>query len=646
MNGEYSGIDPASMDDFERALGRAQDTLGRNEPQIRTTLQKLDLDTSGLNVLREVQNWIGTARPDLRRRSETIRTERTEWGASATVPAGLTAFDETLYGKAAHDPDVYAATAKLAKAAEDGKIDEKTVAELEKRTGNATFAVALMNTLGATKFREVMAAAVKEGGGKKAERLQVALGKTLGTASSKLSNAWRDELTSKPALGWAGTEYRAVALALKHGTIASPFLLGVARKLDAWDRASVPAGIDSNVMIPLLEALGRNPAAAQDFFAGDPTTMERFLVDWDTTDGGEALGKALEAAMLTFRDHEGSPQNPSRGYLSAKLASEFVHLRAKQIKAGDSIETILKPATVGRILAGYISDVDRVAQEAADALVPAARGDDNPSARGRDVWGAEFKREELRAVMKEAFLDDKAFASVLAAQTAFSGWLLDYGAEQMSKSGESSTLKTNALRAGAGFGMITDAAGLTKIEQGKKMDEAQARNMKILTGVINTALAVPQTGTWPITAGVVGAWTGMLEDSFKGKAESDAADVANAAVDNSVVIMERITAQAMLNHGVFGLADPADPAHPWASLEGLRKGDDPRDSPKNFLKDDGKTLMSNEEMFDKSLSSNEEKNLRFNAYQRWLHEGPSKDLLQEVEGRMRDGFEHAFVKNR
>ena len=89
MDGEYSGIDPALMDDFERGLGRAEDALGRNEPQIRSALQRLDLDTSGLSSLREVQSWIGTSRPDLRRRSETIRTERTEWGsASPASPAG------------------------------------------------------------------------------------------------------------------------------------------------------------------------------------------------------------------------------------------------------------------------------------------------------------------------------------------------------------------------------------------------------------------------------------------------------------------------------------------------------------------------------------------------------------------------------
>ncbi|MEU4404767.1 DUF397 domain-containing protein [Streptosporangium sp. NPDC023963] len=63
MNGEYSGIDPERMNDFERGLGRAPDTLGRNEPQIRRTLQRFDLDASGLGALREMRSWIKTAAP-------------------------------------------------------------------------------------------------------------------------------------------------------------------------------------------------------------------------------------------------------------------------------------------------------------------------------------------------------------------------------------------------------------------------------------------------------------------------------------------------------------------------------------------------------------------------------------------------------
>ncbi|MFI7537157.1 hypothetical protein [Streptosporangium sp. NPDC049376] len=635
------------MDDFERGLGRAQDTLGRNEPRIRSALQKLDLDTSGLNALREIRSWIETSRPDLRRRSETIRAERTAWGTSSsldTTPFGLPTFDEKLYGKAAHDPDVYAATLKLTEAAQKGEADDRTLAELEKRTGDKTFALGLMTTLGATGFRELMAKAVEQGDSKKAKRLQAALGKTLGTASSKLSNAWRDELTSNLTPGWQEREYHAITLALKNGTFAAPFLLAVAKKVDAWDRTPYPPGTNSNVMVPLMEALSRNPAVAQDFFASDPTALKHFLTEWSMTDGGEALGKALEAATLTFRDHDGSPEHPSRGYLSAKLASEFVHLRAQQIKSGDSIEEFLKPVTVGRILAGYISDINSVAQTGRDVIVDGVRDADKPGTAGREPWGAQFGKKELQSVMREAFADPKALAPVLAAQTRFTDWVLDHDAMRIAKGQGDETLRANAKQIGATFGMITDAAGLAKVEEGKELDDKQARNMKLLTGAVNTALAIPQTPGWPIAAGVVGAWTGFIEDRVKGDSETRAREDANTAVDQSRRLVHDLAARAMLKHGVFGSAKPAAAAHPWASLEGLKKGDDPVDNPNNFLKSDGRTLMSMDEMIDKNAKNNTDKYRRVEAYDRWLYEGLAGRKWLDIEDRLDQGFSNGFAQ--
>ncbi|MFF5204563.1 DUF6571 family protein [Streptosporangium sp. NPDC000396] len=644
MDGEYSGIDPDAMDDFERGLGRAEDALGRNEPQIRRILQRLDLDASGLSVLREVRSWIGANRPDLRRRSETIRSERTEWGSSPDRPGGLAAFDEALYGKATHDPDVYAATVKLTEAAEKGKIDGKTLAELEKRTGNAAFAVALMNAMGAAKFRRLMTETVGRENDKKAERLQVALGKTLGTASSRLSDAWHDEFTSDLGAGGKGyTGWKrgyAIALALKHGTFSTAFLLTVAKKIDACDRQTP---LHPGVMVDLMEALSHDPAAAQDFFASDPTALKHFLTERGMSDGGEALGKALEAAMLTFRDHDGSPQAPSRGYLSAKLASEFVHLEAERIEKGEPSKSFVKPATTGRILAGYISDINYVAQKDKDAVVPDVRTADSPSTPGQDPWGAQFNKRELRQVMKETFADAKAFASVLAAQTAFTRWLLDHGAAEMAAGRGNDALLTTAKRIGMGFGIITDAAGLAKIEEGKELDETQERNMKMLAAAVNTGLAIPQTGMWPIAAGVIGAWTWTIEDLAKGDAETKARDDANAAVDQTRTLVHDLTAQAMLRHGLFGSAEPAAKTHPWASLEGMKKGDDPRDSPNNFLKGDGRTLMTRDEMIGKT-TANSTDDRRLEAYDRWLYEGPAGKPWRDVEGLLDQGFSDGFAK--
>ncbi|GLW98435.1 DUF6571 family protein [Microtetraspora sp. NBRC 16547] len=627
------------MDDFERGLGRAEDALGRNEQRIRRTLQQLDLDTSGLNVLREARSWIETSRPDLRRRSETIRAEVTEWGTSSGLPGGLTTFDEALYGKAA-GPDIYAAVTKITEAAESGKVDAKTLAELEKRTGDATFAVALMNAMGAKKFRGLMAKTVKDDD-KKVRRLQAALGKTLGTASSRLSNTWRDDLTSDLVLNWR--EAYAVSLALKHGTFATVFLLSVAKKLDALYRVMAkPIAVEPGVMRTLMEALSRDPAAAQDFFAGDPTALKYYLTEGRMADDGVALGKALEAAMLTFRDHDGSPQNPSRGYLSAKLTSEFVHLEAERIDKGYPPKSFVNPESTGRILAGYVGDVNFTAQFDANIIESGVRGNNDPSLPGVENWGALFDTHQLRQVMKEAFEDSTAFTTVLAAQTVFTSQLLDYGAAEMSAGRGDNTLMTNAKQIGRSFGMITDAAGLAKIEKGKELDEKQERNMKVLTALVGMGLAVPQKAAGAISAGMVGSWTWLIEDAAKGNAETEARSKADSVVRQTQDLVHDLTAQAMLKHGLFGTVEPAAATHPWASLEGLKKGDDPRDNPNNFLKEDGRTLMTKDEMIDKMATDPADKYRRLLAYRQWLHQGPSGKAWSNVENPLDIGFSNGF----
>lgn len=71
---------------------------------------------------------------------------------------------------------MYAAAAKLSELGKSGKVDEKTVAQLEKRAGDAEFATSLMYALGTERFRHLMAALVYQKDAKK-QRTQAALGK-------------------------------------------------------------------------------------------------------------------------------------------------------------------------------------------------------------------------------------------------------------------------------------------------------------------------------------------------------------------------------------------------------------------------------------------------------------------------------------
>ncbi|WP_432921649.1 hypothetical protein ACQPZZ_22810 [Microbispora sp. CA-135349] len=627
------------MDAFDRGLGQAQDAIGRAEPRLRGMLERLDLDTSRLGALREARGWIETARPDLRRRRDTIRAEHDEWAASAAAPDGMTAFDESLYGRAGRDPDVYAAVSTLTEAGRNGEADAKTVAALEKRTGDPAFALALMNTLGAARLRDLLIKTVEHTDDAIMQRLQKALGKTLGTASPRLSPVYGDELTA--TLDKAIVDWRpgyALALALEHGTFASAaFLVAVARRIDK--SASAMAG-EPAIRKTLMRALARNPIAAQDFFLGDPKALERYLSWPYMPDDGAALGEALEAAMLTFRDHEGTPDRPSRGYLSAQLASRFFHLEAERISA-DSPPAV-PPTTTARILAGYIFDVNRVAYDTGDKSVPDVAYTTYPSIPKSPYWGARIVRDEIHEVMTETFGDSRAFSTVMVAQTAFAKKLLDHGAADMALTGRDAALSTQAEWIGAGFGLITDTGGLAEIGQGKDLDEAQERNMKVLLAIVNTGLAIPQSGAWPVVSGVAGAWTGMIEDTAEGDSEDKAKKNANSAARTTQELLSDLTVQAMLKYGLFGSADPPAPNHPWASLESLKKDQDPRGNPNNFLKD-GRTIMSRNEMLDRTARGEVVGEQRLDAYKRWIRDDKLigshwKELLE----RLNQSYSRAF----
>ncbi|PZG15896.1 hypothetical protein [Nonomuraea aridisoli] len=621
------------MHDFERDLGQAETTLGRTEPQIRRMLQDLDLDTSRLNAIRELGNWIGAKRPELRRRNETIQAVTTEWATDTT--GGLRPFDEALYARASSDPDVYAAAAKLSEAIKNGEVDEKTIAELEQRAGDEGFATSLMYALGTERFRYLIGGlAYPKDADKK--RLQAALGKALGAASSRLNASWREELLSNLRVP---VDQHALSALLPHGTFNQDFLVDVARTLEALDRKTwndaASADIPLDPMIGVMAALAKHPKAAQNFFSGDPSIMKRYVGERPMYDDGAAFGDAVEAATLTYRDRDGTIQNRSPGFISAGLAADFINLQGQHYMYGKP--SFVPAGAITRILSAYINDVTRIAQEP-------PRGDSNVYTATRlhlpledQVWGAQFQREGLRMVMENVFKNDpNALAEVTASQTAWSKNMLDHGAEQSATGKGNGSLLINAREAAAGFGLIADASGIAKIEEGKALDSAQERNAKIFMAVVNTGLAIPQAVPWAITAGVMGAWTSMIEESAKSEKHANKAIFeANTAKAKTESLVDQLAIDAMLGHGLFGRTDPPAATHPWGSLEGLGKGEDPRTSSNNFLKNDGKSLMTPDEM----APYPGDVQPRVDAYDRWLREGLAGKQWNKVSEALEKGIE-------
>ncbi|MGN9847257.1 hypothetical protein ACTMTI_55175 [Nonomuraea sp. H19] len=615
------------MDQFEKALGRAGELFRRQEPLVRRVMEKLELDVSGLAAMREAEGWIRAKTPELRRRNEAIQAMEKTWGPERSN--GLLGFDEELHKKVSYDADAYAAAAALNEAADGEEVDDKTLPHLEKHAGDAGFALKLMNAMGPERVRRLLAKT--DGKDKKSQRLQAALGKALGSASAQLSPQWRKDLTAN----LSRNTQAGIAAALKHGTFNSSFLLEVAKALDATERKqAMHHGVERHPMVDVMEALKKHPYVAQGFFAsGD--RLKYYTTMLPLGDGGVAVGEALEAATMIYRDRAGSAAQPSSGYLSAKLASDLMHLEYEQIHAGKRQEAFVVPISIGRILAAYIPDVNRAAKGGIEK--PGVYEQDHPGLPGPEPWGAKFDRQELREVMKNVFTkDEKAFGLVMAAQAALSSRLFDHAAAQPAGNDRKNAMASATLEAAAGFGMLAHAAGIGKIEEGRELDEAQKRNMKILMAVINTGLSFPQTAAWPITASVVSSWSGVIEDSVKGTAEKDAIASANSAADRTRELVGLLAAQAMFNHGLFGSANPPAKSHPWASLTDLKPGEDPRKALNNFLKDDGKTLMTLEEM----MKSDQRP---YDAYKAWLSrskDNPWVDLemKQTLDGAFKNGF--------
>ncbi|PZG19829.1 hypothetical protein [Nonomuraea aridisoli] len=600
------------MNRFERDLGSVEDVLRAHEPRIRQALSQMHLDTSALTVMREMGNWISSKRPELRRRNETIQALTTTWGADT---ADMAPFDEALYTRASGDPDVDAAATLLAGTAKTGKVDDRTLAELEKRSDDPAFATMLMHALGAATYRNVMAKTVH--GDKELHRLQVALSKALGKASPRLDVSWRKEFTS----GLKGQDHQALAKAIRHGSFDSAFLLEAARAIDAHDRKLPAQGgpivrdFHRDPIVDMMTALGRHPATAQDFFAQDPTALKRFLTERPTVNGQEAVGKAVEAATTVFRDRDGTEQNQSRGFISARLASEFIELQRARINNGG--ESAVPAGTTALILAAYVPDVAYVS-ERSGLSGARVRTINPPHWPPNEPWGAQFRTEDVRVVMAEVFeKDPETVSTLMAAQTVWSERVLSHNAA----GGDRDAFAAAAKETGAGFGLVTDATGLARVAEGQKLDDAQERKMKAVMAVVNTGLAIPQKAGWPITAAVVGAWTSLIEDSAKTEVNKNQATYeANTAKARSEFLATQLMAQAMFDHGLFG--------------------QDARRS-LSFVKADG-TLMTLEEMTPEGAVQHP----HFDAYEQWAEDDHKGTVWKKTKEELVSAYGRAFSEHK
>lgn len=261
----------------------------------------------------------------------------------------------------------------------------------------------------------------------------------IATASSsyQLSDDFARELAEKATEG--GANGWALSQLLHRGTYDAGFLTDIGGVLDAYERGDEffatwqeRVGHDSGYyrlgegtadqyydpFVGLFEAMGRTPEAAQDFLypPGGESRSEYYVRDrrW-SHDEFNALGEMLDAASTVFRD----PDDP-RAETSARAASDAVNLlgaRDGDPKIGDDGKDSL-----GRILASYITDVDRLALTGEGAWNGYA---DEPWQEGMPP-GASFDSEALDAVLGEVMTDESAVVELGRATAALNATRLDH----------------------------------------------------------------------------------------------------------------------------------------------------------------------------------------------------------------------------
>ncbi|HEX6756781.1 MAG TPA: hypothetical protein VF109_12645 [Mycobacteriales bacterium] len=178
-------------------------------------------------------------------------------------------------------------------------------------------------------------------------------------------------------------------------------------------------GIPDDAMEAYFDAVAKNARAAQNFFAGHADRLDHYLVDRRTDDylgdGGESLGRALEAATTAYRD------DGETGRKSAQITADLV-----RVLGGQSHDQLVEHdrakvlPSVARILNGYSDDVfySLSRTDYGGAAATAARLG-QPELGGKN-WGVDFSAADLRGVLGQIDHDTEAYKSVVAAQLSAS----------------------------------------------------------------------------------------------------------------------------------------------------------------------------------------------------------------------------------
>jgi citrate lyase beta subunit len=428
------------------------------------------------------------------------------------------------------------------------------------------------------------------------ERLLKALSATVATATRqtgadlKLPGDYADKWVKTITESSDPRSSGAAALMLRNGVYDKDFLTalgtgvldyerrenhnGMWRSKESWDGRHVtgPDGKEyDDPMAGIMEAFGNNPDAGQAWLGEERL---KYLIQerrWPTDDGN-GLGNALEAATTVYRDR--GPQ----GERSAALASLSFKLIGEKVGSGksDGFWSFGKnngwqvPAgmrdSVGRMLAGYMPDVYRVAAAGNDGEVPGVF-------KGRDdgmppdyPYGASISQDQLAKMLQSIGADRDALGDVLGAalqmQTNVMDWTLGEALKRDPKAVEKflagqnvDLVDQNGDRSAAvmGFLLKNGIDGNTADENARKKLREQFVNL--FMGAVGV-IPVPsgKCARYVVNQAKIGLYVDMMK-----LGGTSAASWGKTQDEQAKAILERQAYNSLLNAGYLeGTAKPPE----------------------------------------------------------------------------------------
>lgn len=467
-------IDVLGMSEVVRGLERGIESLRHAQSGLRTTLQRFDVDSYRTVTMRAAVDWATDVLPGVRRRYAMAQALE---GTNPSWTPGTAEVDESALSVV--DPFLAITNGEKAAAAlrdGDGEPDAALIAELRANMNDPYYASGFASELSPDELAALVlrlsgARAPADGyldGEALAQRnawygqVVDAVSTTLGTATRATgelalppgyAESWVEEITAEvpDAQFPDGTgqvdHANALGVLLSAGTFSLAFLGRVSEGVydyerdfaenhrgDPWAlRSSSPAtpfvvyGADGQIvrdpMAGIMSALGKNAAAAQNFFSGGAEVtvtvggtemqvsdrLKYLLLDRDGPSTSDtSIGSAVEAATTQLRNQNGT------GRISAELAAQTFALVGQDITSGGELPDGLRPS-IAAVLASYGADVHRVVVSGSDDL--ATRGWSSLGSGSffpPDMpYGASIDRDLLASVVG-VLGEDQAVLTVLA----------------------------------------------------------------------------------------------------------------------------------------------------------------------------------------------------------------------------------------